>query len=121
PDALHAFFTRQPAAVPTLDPALTVNARERRELASRVSRALRHGVTDGLRLPIGQGITGWLAVHREAVRLDDASSDPRHDPHVARQTGLVPRSMLRVPMVHHDSLHGVIQAINKLDRSAFDT
>ena len=28
--------------------------------------------------------------------------------------------MLCVPMVHHDTLHGVIQVINKLDGSAFD-
>ena len=120
PDALHAVFARLAAAVPTQDAALIVYDQERRELAFRVSRALRHGVIDGVRLPIGQGIAGWVAVHREAVRLDDASSDPRHDPHVARQTGLVPRSMLCVPMVHHDTLHGVIQVINKLDGSAFD-
>ena len=120
PDALHAVFLRLAAAVPTQDAALIVYDQERRELAFRVSRALRHGVIDGVRLPIGQGIAGWVAVHREAVRLDDASRDPRHDPHVARQTGLVPRSMICVPMVHHDTLHGVIQVINKLDGSAFD-
>jgi diguanylate cyclase (GGDEF)-like protein len=77
-------------------------------------------VIDGVRLQIGQGIAGWVAAHRQAVRLDDASRDPRHDPRIARRTGLVPRSMLCVPMVHHDTLHGVIQVINKLDGSSFD-
>jgi diguanylate cyclase (GGDEF)-like protein len=120
PEALHGVFARLAAAAPSQDAALIVYDQERRELAFRVSRALHHGVIDGVRLPLGQGIAGWVAVHRQAVRLDDASHDPRHAPHLARQTGLVPRSMLCVPMVHHDTLHGVIQVINKLDGSAFD-
>jgi GAF domain-containing protein len=85
-----------------------------------VSHALRHGVIDGARLPIGQGIAGWVAEQRKPLRLDDASRDPRHDPQLARRTKLVPRSMVCVPMVHGDRLHGVIQVINKLDGSAFD-
>jgi diguanylate cyclase (GGDEF)-like protein len=61
-----------------------------------------------------------VAVRREAVRLDDATHDPRHDPGIARRTGLVPRTMLCVPKEHGDTLHGVVQVINKLDGSAFD-
>jgi len=120
PDALHGIFARLAAAVPSRDATLVVYDEERRELAFRVSHALRPGVIDGVRLPVGQGIAGWVAAHREAVRLDDASSDPRHDSRIARQTGLVPRSMLCVPMVHGDTVHGVIQVINKLDGSGFD-
>jgi diguanylate cyclase (GGDEF)-like protein len=120
PDALQGVFARVAAAVPTRDAALIVYDQERRELAFRVSHALRPGVIDGVRLRPGQGIAGWVAANREAVLLHDASHDPRHDPHVARRTGLVPRSMLCVPIVHHDTLLGVIQVINKLDGSAFN-
>ena len=120
PDVLQAVFARLAAAVPSQEAAIVVYDRERRELAFRVSHALRHGVIDGVRLRIGQGIVGWVAAQRQAVRLDDASRDPRHDPQIARRTGLVPRSMLCVPMVHGDTLHGVIQVINKLDGSVFD-
>jgi diguanylate cyclase (GGDEF)-like protein len=120
PDALQRVFALLAAAVPSKEAALVVYDRERRELAFRVSHALRPGVIDGVRLRGGQGIAGWVAANRQAVRLDDASHDPRHDPRIARRTGLIPRSMLCVPMVHHDTLHGVIQVINKLDGSAFD-
>src|SRR5262249_21240778 len=121
PVARPGLSPRLAAAAPSQDAALIVYDQERRELAFRVSRALRHGVIDGVRLPLGQGIAGWVAVHRQALRLDDASHDPRHAPHVARLAGLVPRSMLCVPMVHQDTLHGVIQVINKLDGSASTT
>ena len=120
PEPLHQLFARLAAAVPTQAAAFVLYDRERRELAFRASRALRPGVIDGVRLRMGQGIAGWVAQHREVVRLADASHDARHDPHLARETGLVPRTMLCVPIVHQDALHGVVQVINKLDGSAFD-
>ena len=120
PEVLHAVFARLATVVPSEDASLVLYDAELRELAFRVSRALRHGVIDGMRLQMGQGIVGWVAAQRTALRLDDASRDPRHDPHIARVTGLVPHSMLCVPMLYDDRLHGVIQVINRLDGSVFD-
>ena len=120
PEVLHAVFARLATVVPSEDAALVVYDAELRELAFRVSRALRHGVIDGMRLQMGQGIAGWVAAERTGLRLDDASRDPRHDPHIARVTGLVPHSMLCVPMLYDGRLHGVIQVINRLDGSRFD-
>jgi len=60
-----------------------------------------------------------VARHRQPLRLDDASRDPRHHAGLAERTGLVPRSMLCVPMVKKNALLGVIQVINKLDGSCF--
>jgi diguanylate cyclase (GGDEF)-like protein len=85
----------------------------------REDTVLEPGVIDGLRMPLDQGIAGWVARHREPVRLDDASADPRHDPTIARQAGLVPHGMICVPLVHRDRLLGVVQAINRLDGRAF--
>jgi diguanylate cyclase (GGDEF)-like protein len=120
PEVLHAVFGRLATVLPSEDAALVVYDAELRELAFRVSRALRHGVIDGMRLQMGQGIAGWVAAERTGLRLDDANRDPRHDPHIARVTGLVPRSMLCVPMLYDGRLHGVIQVINRLDGSRFD-
>jgi diguanylate cyclase (GGDEF)-like protein len=120
PEVLHAVFTRLATVVPSEDASLVLYDAELRELAFRVSRALKHGVIDGMRIQLGQGIVGWVAAQRTALRLDDASRDPRHDPHIARVTGLVPHSMICVPMVYDGRLHGVIQVINRLDGSRFD-
>jgi diguanylate cyclase (GGDEF)-like protein len=120
PEVLHAVFARLATVVPSEDASLVLYDAELRELAFRVSRALKHGVIDGMRIQLGQGIVGWVAAQRTALRLDDASRDPRHDPHIARVTGLVPHSMICVPMVYDGRLHGVIQVINRLDGSRFD-
>jgi diguanylate cyclase (GGDEF)-like protein len=100
------------AAFLLLDPA-------GRELVFQASRAIQPGVIDGLRLPASRGIAGWVARHRQAVRLDDVASDPRHFSGVGEQTGLVPRTMICVPMVSKDTLRGVIQVLNKVDNSTF--
>jgi diguanylate cyclase (GGDEF)-like protein len=60
-----------------------------------------------------------VARHRQAVRLDDVVNDPRHFIEFGRQTGLVPRTMICVPMISKDTLRGVIQMINKVDGSSF--
>jgi diguanylate cyclase (GGDEF)-like protein len=60
-----------------------------------------------------------VARHREAVRLDDVASDPRHFTGVEQQTGFMPRTMICVPMVSKEVLRGVIQIINKVDGSRF--
>ena len=85
----------------------------------REDDVLEPGVIDGLRLRLDQGVAGWVASHREAVLLDDATADPRHEPAIARQTGLVPKGMICVPLVHRDRLLGVVQVINRLDGRAF--
>jgi diguanylate cyclase (GGDEF)-like protein len=75
---------------------------------------------DGMRLPTDRGIAGWVARNRQAVRLDDVASDPRHFSAVGQQTGLVPRTMICVPMISKGTLRGVIQILNKVDGSTFN-
>ena len=52
---------------------------------------------DMLRVRIGDGLTGWVALHNRSMRLGDAALDPR-----GRQVGQSrgPESMLLVPMTY---------------------
>jgi diguanylate cyclase (GGDEF)-like protein len=118
--ALHRFFGRIARAVLSHAASLTLLDPAGRELAFTAARSLQPGVIDGLRLRCDQGIAGWVARHREPVLLEDASRDPRHHAALAERTGLVPRSMLCVPIVKGKALLGVIQVINKLNGSTFD-
>ena len=119
PEALQRLFARIAVAAPSRATTLTLFDAQGRRLVFRTSHALEPGVIDGVRLRADRGIAGWVAQHREALRLADASADPRHDPTLARRTGLVPRSMLCVPLLHRERLLGVIQVINRLDGGAF--
>jgi diguanylate cyclase (GGDEF)-like protein len=57
-----------------------------------------------LAMPIGTGLTGWVAEHGQALRLDDALNDPR----VLILGERRPESMLLVPMVQEEVVRGVI-------------
>lgn len=119
PQAMRHILARAVTLVPSEAASLLLVDPAGRELVFRASRAMRPGVIDGLRLPSDRGIAGWVARRRQAVRLDDAGTDPRHFTGVEQQTGLVPRTMICVPMVSKEVLRGVIQIINKVDGSRF--
>jgi diguanylate cyclase (GGDEF)-like protein len=60
---------------------------------------------DKLRVPIGQGLTGWVAEHNQTILSPDADADPRsHRVHASP----IPESLLVVPMSFEDRAHGVI-------------
>jgi diguanylate cyclase (GGDEF)-like protein len=119
PAAMQRLLTRVVTTVPGEAAALLLLDPAGRELVFRASRTIQSGLIDGLRLPVDRGIAGWVARHRQAVRLDDVASDPRYYAGVSEQTGLAPRSMICVPMVSKNTLRGVVQVLNKVDGSSF--
>jgi len=51
---------------------------EQEKLVLRASKNPHVDLVDSLGLPLGEGITGWVAAHREPVAIDaGASNDPR--------------------------------------------
>jgi len=61
--------------------------------------------TELLRVPIGTGLTGWVALHNRPLRLGDAAADER-SVQVGGSRGA--ESMLLVPMGWEDRVMGVI-------------
>src|SRR5690606_11882336 len=47
-----------------------------------------------IRLPLGHGVAGWVAVHGQLVRLDDPYRDPRFDAIWDRTTDYRTRALL---------------------------
>ncbi|MBI4671541.1 MAG: GAF domain-containing protein [Chloroflexi bacterium] len=72
-----------------------------------------------MRLPLSEGIAGWVARQGKPTRVNDVSTDPRWCPNIDTVTGYVTRSILAAPLKTNDKVIGVIEALNKLD-GAFD-
>lgn len=72
------------------------------------------------RLKMGQGVAGWVAQHRQATLVEDASKDVRFFRGADSKTGFVTRSIVCVPLVLGDKLVGVLQALNPLHKPFFD-
>lgn len=85
-----------------------IYALDERELVLRASRNLHAGVVDQLRIPLGQGITGWVAEHRRPVAIArEAFLDSRF-----RSVSELPEdryeAFLSVPVMCRGKLVGVI-------------
>jgi HD-GYP domain-containing protein (c-di-GMP phosphodiesterase class II) len=85
--------------------------REKGELWTPVA----HG-TGEIRIPLGAGIAGAVAIGGAVVSIPDAYADPRFNPQVDAATGYRTREILCVPMTNtHGEVVGVIQALNRRD------
>jgi GAF domain-containing protein len=73
-----------------------------------------------LRVPLGEGIAGLVAMTGQPMAIADVQSDPRHAHDIARQTGYLPRSLLCVPLQYEDRVIGVLELLDKEGADGFD-
>lgn len=83
-----------------------------------------HGaVSDTLvnhRIPLGQGIAGWVAKNGRSLIIPNVRADPRFSAAVDKDFGFNTRSLLCVPINLVNRPMGVIQAVNKNDGEEFN-
>jgi GAF domain-containing protein len=65
------------------------------------------------RVPVGQGIAGWVAQSGEAALIPDASQDARFAANIARSIGYIPKSVLCIPLRAGGAVIGVVQLFDK--------
>lgn len=81
------------------------------ELWSKVAEGVE---SREIRVPIGQGVIGWVAEHDEFLNIQNAYDDFRFNPDVDSKTGYRTRNILCGPVKNlHGEIVGVIQVINK--------
>jgi PAS domain S-box-containing protein len=66
----------------------------------------------GLKVPVGQGIAGWVAREGKGLVAPDVQTDPRFYPDVDRITGYETQSIACAPILSNGKVIGVIEAIN---------
>jgi HD-GYP domain-containing protein (c-di-GMP phosphodiesterase class II) len=90
---------------------------ERGELFFRVVRGRAAGEIRGLRVRLGQGIAGSVALSGRPELVNDVATDPRWhgDPQGVFQT----RAVLAVPLLANAEVVGVLQLLNPVDRERF--
>jgi phosphoserine phosphatase RsbU/P len=73
-----------------------------------------------IRVPLGKGIAGTVALSKEPMIINDAQNDDRVYKVVDKSTGFVTRNILAAPLVVGEEVIGVIEAINTIDRNNFN-
>ncbi len=73
-----------------------------------------------IRLPVGQGIAGWVAANQKIVRIDGPYKDKRFDRSFDKKSGFVTRSIFCAPIFDAKKhLLGVMQVLNKKRGGSF--
>ena len=88
---------------------------DKKNLFFRVASGEKAKALKTMKLPIGQGIAGWVAQQRKHQVVNDTSKDARFAGKFDKASGFVTRSLLCVPMMFRDELVGVVEVLNKRD------
>ncbi len=84
---------------------------EKEELWSKVALGENMGE---IRVSLGSGIAGTVALSGEIINLDDPHKDSRFNPEIDRRTGYKTRNLLTLPIREEDQqIVGVFQILNK--------
>lgn len=115
-DPLHEVLDKVVEFISSLIPcdSCFIYVLEGKDLVLRASKNPHPGDVDRLRLHVGQGITGWVAEHREPVVVGkNAAADPRF-----RSFGELPEdrfeAFLSVPVLCRGQVVGVINLQHRL-------
>jgi signal transduction histidine kinase/GAF domain-containing protein len=89
--------------------------KEGNELVFEAAVGSRSEKLKGLRLPLGQGVAGWVAREGQPLLVSDVGEDPRFYPGIDGASGFRTESILAVPLKVKGKVIGVIEAVNKTE------
>jgi signal transduction histidine kinase len=85
------------------------------ELRFEAASAMSKGAMEAIVVPMEGSLAGWVVQHAQPVLVEDTSNEPRFFKQVDDTLGNRTRNLLGVPMIAHNKVIGVVEAINKRD------
>jgi len=76
--------------------------------------------TNGVRIPLGEGILGTVAERGEPRLVEDAAEEPQLEARRAASPGFDLRTLMCAPLAQGEEVTGVVEAVNQKDGGAFD-
>ena len=77
-------------------------------------------VLKDLALKMGEGIAGWVALHRKSLIVNDAKDDPRHQQEFDKMTGFYTRSVIAAPVEYQGEILGTLEVLNPKEKPRFE-
>lgn len=94
---------------------------ETEELVFVVALGSKADQVRDFRIPIGEGIAGYVASTGQPISVADAEEDPRFAREVGEAIGHIPKTILCVPLFLGNRIIGVLEAMDKADDAHFTT
>lgn len=93
---------------------------ERKELVFKVSHGHKGHMLRQQRIPLDEGIAGWVVRHGRPVIANDARADSRFSHRVDVRTGFLTQSIAAVPLKIKGRIIGVLEVLNKYSGQGFN-
>jgi sigma-B regulation protein RsbU (phosphoserine phosphatase) len=106
--------------VDAADGSLSLIDVDRQEVVFIVVRGALHDKLQGYRIPMGEGIVGWVCQHGEPVIANDIAQDERFSPAIDIQFQFQTHSLICAPMISRGQVLGAIEVVNKFSARPFD-
>lgn len=89
------------------------------ELYFDVALGEKGGALQQIRLKPGEGIAGWVAVHKQPAVVNDVSKDSRWTQKADDKSQFKTHAILAIPMLVREKFIGVMEVINRVDGAPF--
>ncbi|OGO64460.1 MAG: hypothetical protein A2029_08690 [Chloroflexi bacterium RBG_19FT_COMBO_47_9] len=93
------------------------------ELEGVLEFKVAYGASDreliGTRIPLNQGIAGYVAMSGQPIAISDVAQDARFNSNFAKSTGYVPHSILATPLLAGERVVGVMEVLDKINAPSF--
>ena len=86
---------------------------DRENLLFKVASGEKGGIVQRMKVKVGQGIAGTVALEKKPLTVNDVAHDQRFTGSMDKSSGFVTRSILCVPMFIEAELLGVMEVLNK--------
>lgn len=93
--------------------------RNHNELIFMIPKGAAASVLEEERIPMDQGVVGWVATRGEPLIVNDTSASELFQSNVDSQTGFKTRNILCVPLLIQEETVGVLEVLNKEGSSGF--
>ena len=96
---------------------LIIDDNDNRSLTFAAAMGPNKDALFSIRIPVGEGIAGWVAEHSQPLIVNDVSKDPRFFGQVDKQ--FTTHNILCAPLISRGRTIGVIEMINRKDSDGF--
>ncbi len=87
---------------------------EKKELVFRIALGKKGEDIKEVRIPLGEGIAGWVAKTEEPLVVSDVKKDDRFFKKADEISGFITRDIICVPLKIRDRIIGVAEAVNRI-------
>jgi signal transduction histidine kinase len=94
---------------------------DRRELIFEIPLGEKQDELHRFRIPLDQGLAGWVARTGRPAIVNDLRNDPRFLAEVDASSGFLTRAALCVPLLVRGQVIGVLEVLNKQDSAPYTT